>query len=227
MSPLIRATAQVFVAALTRSIALQAFLLHSGPIKRYKEAAREAGLAHAFADAASSPGTSLDGCINLVASLTLLGDFDVPLIHATVRRAVPELDQMKPDRIAALCYTLGTAGYSNYAFLKAVENTMQRRKDDFNMLSLAKVVWMLGRVHYNNEQVAGLVEYLIGRALLCESPQVSPHQGHQGHQGLLFKHLGDHPGITLFSGSWVADEAPLRSSWRVTICCSRRLNSDV
>jgi hypothetical protein len=153
---------------------MQAFLLHSGPIKRYKDAARKAGLAHAFEDTASSPHTSLDGCINLVASLTLLGDFDVPLIHTTVRRALPELANMRASRIAALCYTLGTAGYSNHSFLKALENTLEQRKDEFDMLSLAKVVWSLGRVHYNNERVAGLVEYAIERALKSDAPHVCP-----------------------------------------------------
>lgn len=52
---------------------------------------------------------------------------------------------------------------------------MSERSKEFEVRELAKVLWMFGRAHYNNETVAGLVQTLAKRALApSASAQVCP-----------------------------------------------------
>jgi hypothetical protein len=142
----------------------QAILLETGILKKLQPAA--ASVLNRLADTFQKRANefTMQQCTNILSSMTLLGQYNVPLNDAIVRRCLPELATADPALIGSLCYSLGIAGYSNHAFLKEMENLLTRKHSKFDAKSLAKAVWMLGRVHYNNEAVADLVQVVVQRA---------------------------------------------------------------
>eukprot|EP00892_Ulva_mutabilis_P012235 jgi/Ulvmu1/9384/UM051_0011.1 len=108
---------------------------------------------------------TLQQATNALSTMTLLGVYDVPLKAALVNSVLPEIADAPPATIASLCYSLGLAGYSDHSMLRQLERIVSERRGDFEVRELAKVLWMFGRAHYNNETVAALVQHLAKRAL--------------------------------------------------------------
>lgn len=148
-------------------VSSQAILFETGVLKRLQPQAADMlrTLAATFQERTAAADFTVRQCINILSSMTLLNQVNVPLHDAIVRRCTPELPQCDPADVGSLCYILGIAGYSNRAFLTTLENLLVQRSGSFDVRSLAKCVWMLGRVQYNNENVAGLVDEVVRRSL--------------------------------------------------------------
>jgi hypothetical protein len=149
------------------SVDVEAILFETGVLKRLQPRGEEGlrAVAALFQDPAAAAKLSVRQCINVLSSCTLLGQFSVPLHDAVVRRCTPELAKTDPEAVGSLCYILGIGVYASRPFCRAVENLLVQRSERFSVRALAKAVYMLGKVQYNNEAVAGLVDTVVQRAL--------------------------------------------------------------
>ena len=146
---------------------VQAILFETGMLRRLQPQALHQlrSLSSTFIARAESHDFTVRQCINILSTMTLLGEPDVPLHDAIVCRCVPELPKTDPEDVGSLCYILGINSYSRRTFLQALESLLLQRHAQFSPRALAKAVWMLGRVQYNNEDVAGLVDEVVRRCL--------------------------------------------------------------
>eukprot|EP01025_Chloroclados_australasicus_P055154 TRINITY_DN6612_c0_g1_i6.p1 TRINITY_DN6612_c0_g1~~TRINITY_DN6612_c0_g1_i6.p1 ORF type:complete len:247 (+),score=29.41 TRINITY_DN6612_c0_g1_i6:3-743(+) len=101
--------------------------------------------------------------------MTLLGHYDVHLKDALVKHCLPELTTAEPQVVAALCYSLGQAGYSDHEFLRAMESYVSEKQEDLDISSLARIVWMFGKAHYGGPTVADSVRALHDHAMKSSS----------------------------------------------------------